>query len=143
MSAAVLAEVLPSVNASLNALSGVLLLGGLAAIRSGRIALHRRCMLGAFSLSVLFLVCYLVRVALTGTHRFPGEGLARAAYLFVLTSHMMLAAVLPLLAVRAIQFGLHGRLDEHRRVVRYAWPIWMYVSATGVLVYFLLYHVYG
>ncbi|MCS6913752.1 MAG: DUF420 domain-containing protein [Myxococcales bacterium] len=143
MSTAALAEVLPAVNASLNAASGVLLLVGLVAIRRGRVALHRRCMLGAFSLSVLFLLCYLVRVALTGTHRFPAEGVVRAIYLLLLTSHMLLAAVLPWLAVRAIQFGLLGRLDEHRRTVRYAWPIWMYVSATGILVYVWLYHASG
>jgi putative membrane protein len=133
-------RVLPSVNAGLNSLSAVLLALGRYAIYRRQVTLHRRLMTGAFSVSVLFLVCYLVRVALTGTHRFPGEGLAKIVYLAVLSSHMLLAAVTPVLAIRAIQLGLTGRFEQHRRIVRYAWPIWMYVSVTGVVVYLMLYH---
>jgi putative membrane protein len=135
-----LGRALPTVNAGLNSLSALLLGLGYVAIRRRRIELHRRCMMSAFAVSVVFLVCYLVRVALTGTHRFPGAGVAKAAYLAILTSHMLLAAVTPVLAIRAIQLGRGGRFDEHRRIVRYAWPIWMYVSVTGVVVYLMLYH---
>lgn len=135
-----LGALLPSVNAGLNALCAVLLTAGAAAIRARRVALHRRLMLSAFAVSAVFLICYLIRVALTGTHRFPGEGLAKIVYLSILSSHMVLAIAVPVLAVRAIFLGWRHRYDEHRRVVRYAWPIWMYVSVTGVLVYWMLYH---
>lgn len=137
-----LGALLAAVNAGLNSLSAVLLLVGYAAItREPRdVKTHKRCMLGAFVVSGVFLLCYLLRVALTGTHRFPGDGLARSVYLTVLFSHMALAAVTPVLSIRAIYLALRGRYEEHRRVVRYGWPIWMYVSVTGVVVYLMLYH---
>lgn len=136
-----LGALLAAVNAGLNSLSAVFLLAGYVAILGRRdVTTHKRCMIGAFVVSGVFLICYLARVALTGTHRFPGEGLARVVYLTVLFSHMALAAVTPVLAVRAIYLALRGRIEEHRRLVRYAWPIWMYVSVTGVVVYLMLYH---
>jgi putative membrane protein len=95
---------------------------------------------GAFLVSALFLVSYLVRVALTGTHRYPGDGLWKAVYLGVLGTHMLLAIAVPPLAIRSIWLARRGRLDEHRRLVRITLPAWLYVSATGVLVYLLLYH---
>lgn len=137
-----LGVVLPSINAGLNALCAVLLAAGAAAIRARRVELHRRLMVSAFLVSAVFLVCYLVRVALTGTHRFPGAGAVRITYLVLLSTHMVLAAAVPVLAIRALFLGWRRRFDEHRRLVRFAFPIWMYVSVTGVLVYWMLYHLY-
>ena len=135
-----LGDVLPTVNAGLNSLSAVLLAIGYYAIRNRRIELHRNCMVAAFGVSVVFLVSYLTRVALTGTHRFPGSGIAKLVYLGILFSHMTLAAVTPVLAIRALYLARKQRFAEHRQIVRYAWPIWMYVSVTGVVVYLMLYH---
>jgi putative membrane protein len=132
-------ETLATVNASLNAASALLLVGGRLAIRRKLVEKHRRYMIAAFSVSTVFLVCYLVRVALTGTHRYPGTGAMKVAYLSVLFTHMTAAAATPLLAIRALWLGLRRRFDAHRRIVRYAFPIWMYVSMTGVLVYLMLY----
>ena len=134
-----LGALLPSVNASLNATSAVLLLAGWRAIRGGRRALHRGLMLAACGSSVLFLAGYFTRIALTGTHRYPGTGAARALYLGVLGSHTLLAALVLPLALRTLQLSLGGRYAEHRRVARLTFPAWLYVSVTGVLVYLMLY----
>ncbi|HVP67277.1 MAG TPA: DUF420 domain-containing protein [Anaeromyxobacteraceae bacterium] len=136
-----LGELLPPVNASLNAASAVLLVAGWRAIRRGRRSLHRALMLSALATSALFLVGYLVRVALTGTHRFPGTGALRAAYLALLGSHTILAAAALPLVLRALWLALRERFDAHRRIARVTLPVWLYVSATGVLVYVVLYHV--
>jgi putative membrane protein len=135
-----LGEVLPSVNATLNATSAVLLLAGFIAIRRGRPALHRGFMLAACSSSLLFLVSYLTRIALTGTHRFPGGGGLKAAYLAILLSHTVLAALAAPLVLRTLFLALHARFPDHRRIARATLPIWMYVSVTGVVVYVMLYH---
>ena len=132
-----LGAVLPHVNATLNAASAVLLLLGRVAIARGAQSLHKRLMLGALGLSTVFLVSYLVRVALTGTHRY--EGAWKPLYLSILLSHMALAAVTPVLVIVAVRHALADRLEAHRRVVRYAFPIWLYVSVTGVVVYAMLY----
>ncbi len=135
-----LGEALPTANASLNALSAVLLLAGWRAIRAGRRERHRALMLSALGSSALFLAGYLTRVALTGTHRFPGGGALRATYLAVLGSHTVLAvAVLPLV-LRTVYLALRGRFDAHRRIARWTFPVWLYVSVTGVAVYVMLYH---
>jgi putative membrane protein len=133
------AEVHPAFNASLNAIAaGCLVVGGLA-IRRRDIERHRKAMLAAISASALFLVSYLVRVALTGTHRYPGEGWDKTAYLVILTSHTILAiAVLPFV-LRTAWLALSSRFPQHRRIARYTWPVWVYVSVTGVLVYLMLY----
>lgn len=135
-----LGQVLPSVNAGLNSLSAICLLAGRYFIAHKQITAHRRAMLSACVVSALFLVCYLIRVALTGTHRFPGDGLWRGVYLAILSSHMLLAMVVPVFALRAVQLAWTGRIEAHRRIVRYAYPIWLYVSITGVVVYAMLYH---
>lgn len=135
-----LGNILPSVNAALNSTSALLLGAGFYFIKQRRVDAHRRCMMSAFVVSGLFLLCYLTRFALTGTHRFPGTGVAKLLYLSILFSHMALAAVTPVLAIRAILLARAHRIAEHRRIVRYAWPIWMYVSVTGVVVYAMLYH---
>jgi putative membrane protein len=137
--AVTLGQVLPSVNAALNAAGAVLLLFGWRAIRAGRRELHRRLMLCACGASALFLVGYLTRVALTGTHRFPGGGALRASYLAILGSHTLLAAATLPLVLRTLQLSLGGRFAEHRRVARVTFPVWLYVSVTGVAVYVMLY----
>lgn len=135
-----LADLLPSLNATLNATSATLLLAGWLAIRARRRELHRALMLAACASSVLFLAGYLTRMALTGTHRFPGEGPLRTAYLAILASHTVLAALNLPLALRTLQLSLGARFAEHRRLARFTLPVWIYVSMTGVAVYVMLYH---
>ena len=136
-----LAGALPTVNAALNALAFVLAALGFVAIRRGARERHRRLMLAACATSALFLASYLTRVVLTGTHRFPGEGALRAAYLSILGSHTLLAAVALPLVLRTLFLALRARFPDHRRIARATLPIWLYVSVTGVVVYILLYHV--
>ncbi len=130
----------PALNAVLNLTAFVLLLLGRVAIARGAEALHRKRMLAAFTTSAVFLVSYLIRFATTGTHRYPGTGWDKYLYLVILFSHMVLAVVLVPLLLTALRRALAGAFDAHKRVVKYAWPIWVYVSATGVLVYLMLYH---
>lgn len=130
-------------NATLNAICAGLLLTGWRLIKARRIELHRRFMLAAFACSVLFLTSYLTRVTLGGTHVYPGDGWDRSFYLVLLVTHVTLAAVVPLLALRTLYLGWHRRDAVHRRWARITFPIWMYVSATGVLVYWMLYHYAG
>lgn len=135
-----LGETLPAVNAALNATSALLLALGFRAIRRGDRRRHRALMLAAIGTSTLFLASYLTRVALTGTHRFPGAGVLKAAYLAVLASHTVLAAVAAPLVLATLALALRGRYPTHRRVARVTLPVWLYVSVTGVLVYVMLYH---
>ncbi|HSN89822.1 MAG TPA: DUF420 domain-containing protein [Anaeromyxobacteraceae bacterium] len=135
-----LADLLPSVNAALNGTSAVLAVAGFVAIRRGRRDVHRALMLSAVAASALFLVSYLTRVALTGTHRFPGSGWAKALYLAVLASHTVLAAAAAPMVLRTLFLALRGRFPEHRRLARWTLPVWLYVSVTGVAVYVALYH---
>jgi len=130
----------PAINAVLNLTAFVLLLLGRVAIARGDDALHRKRMLAAFTTSAVFLVSYLIRFATTGTHRYPGTGWDKYLYLVILFSHMVLAVVLVPLLLTALRRALAGSFDAHKRVVKFAWPIWVYVSATGVLVYLMLYH---
>jgi putative membrane protein len=134
---------LPKINASLNALSGVFLVAGIANIKRGRREVHRRFMLSACVASLLFLVGYLLRVAMQGTHTFAGTGFIRGAYLFILISHMTLAMVVVPLVLRTLYLALRRRFDAHPRIARVTFPIWLYVSVTGVVVYVMLYHVPG
>jgi uncharacterized membrane protein YozB (DUF420 family) len=97
-------------------------------------------MSSAFLCSVLFLIVYLTRVTLAGTHRYEGEGLDRWIYLALLFTHMVLAAVVPVLAIRTLYLALKQRIDDHRRWARVTFPIWMYVSLSGVTVYWMLHH---
>ncbi|GIW39763.1 MAG: hypothetical protein KatS3mg076_0340 [Candidatus Binatia bacterium] len=131
----------PAWNAALNATSFVFLLVGYAAIRRGRVSLHRTCMISAFALSCLFLVSYLSFHARVGSVRFPLSGGIRTVYLSVLLSHSFLAAFTPLLAVLTLAWALSGNFPRHRRWARFTLPVWLYVSLTGVLVYWLLYRV--
>jgi putative membrane protein len=133
-------SVLPTVNALLNTASAVLLTAGFVFIRRRNVAAHRACMLGAFAVSVLFLVCYVVYHAYAGSRPFGGEGWIRPLYFALLVSHIVLAAAIVPLALTTIYRGLTGKLEAHKRLARRTLPIWLYVSVTGVIVYLLLYH---
>jgi uncharacterized membrane protein YozB (DUF420 family) len=130
---------LPAVNASLNAVSGVLLLVGYALMRARRIDRHRQVMLAAFATSSLFLICYLVYHAQVGSVRFMRQGFVRPLYYAILITHVTLAATVLPLAIVTLSRGLKARFAQHRRIARWTFPIWLYVSVTGVLVYVLLY----
>ena len=130
---------LPAVNASLNALSGILLLIGYALIRARRIQQHRACMIAAFATSSLFLICYVVYHAQVGSVRFTRQGFVRPLYYTILITHVTLAATVLPLAIITLSRGLKARYPQHRRIARWTLPVWMYVSVTGVLVYVLLY----
>jgi putative membrane protein len=130
---------LPAVNATLNAISGVLLIAGYLLMRARRIDLHRRVMIAAFTTSSLFLICYLVYHANVGSVRFTRPGFVRPLYYTILITHVTLAATVLPLAIITLSRGLNARYAQHRRIARWTFPIWLYVSVTGVLVYVLLY----
>jgi putative membrane protein len=136
----VIGDRLALLNACLNGSAGICLFVGWRAIKAQNRRVHGMMMASAFIISVLFLVSYLTRVAISGTHYYPGHGVWKAIYLAVLISHMLLAVATPPLAIRTLYLALKKRFSEHRRIVRFTLPIWMYVSVTGVLVYVLLYH---
>lgn len=133
---------LPAVNAGLNGLALTLLVTGRRLVKQGRIDAHRRVMLSAFGVSSLFLFFYVSHKVSRGfeSTTFHVEGAAKLAYLVLLFSHVVLAATVPVLAILLIRLGLRDERPKHRRLARIAWPIWMYVSVTGVLIYALLYH---
>ena len=135
-------SLLPSINATLNALSAVLLVWGYLLIRRKQIARHRRVMLTAFATSCLFLVCYLVYHAQVGSVPFHHEGtLLRKIYFSILIPHTALAFTVPFLAIVTLRRGLKARYDKHREIARWTLPIWLFVSVTGVVVYIMLYRV--
>lgn len=133
---------LPTLNACLNAASALLLLLGFYFIRRRNIQAHRACMGGAFFVSILFLISYLIYHYHTGTTRFPGQGRVRSVYFTILISHTVLAALVPFLAIITLTRALRGQFATHRRIARWTLPIWLYVSVTGVVVYLMLYHLY-
>jgi uncharacterized membrane protein YozB (DUF420 family) len=130
---------LPRLNASLNATAAVLLVFGYVSIRTGRRTAHRNCMLAALACSILFLASYLSYHARVGSVRFPGEGFERGAYLTILATHTVLAAAVAPLVLIALGRALRGRFQSHRRIARVAFPLWSYVSVTGVIVFWMLY----
>ncbi|HTW67974.1 MAG TPA: DUF420 domain-containing protein [Bryobacteraceae bacterium] len=130
---------LPALNATLNAIAAVLLGIGYMLIRRKRIQAHRRVMLTAFGVSVVFLVSYLVHHALAGIIYDRHTGVRHAVYLTILTSHTMLAVITPVLAIITLRRGLRMEVKRHRAIAKWTFPIWMYVSVTGVVVYFMLY----
>jgi putative membrane protein len=134
-------EIHPALNAMLNGTSALFLLTGYVAIRRRQIDFHRRCMVAAVTTSGVFLVSYLTRFATTGAHRYAGDGWDRTVYLFILFSHMVLAVVIVPLVLRALLLARRKRFVQHRGVARWLWPMWIYVSLTGVTVYVMLYHV--
>jgi uncharacterized membrane protein YozB (DUF420 family) len=131
--------VLPTVNASLNALSGAFLLVGYVLIRRRQITAHRNAMLGAFASSTVFLISYLVYHAQAGSRPFTGQGPIRYVYFAILISHVILASAILPMALMTLSRGLRGQYVEHRRIARWTFPAWMYVSVTGVIVYLMLY----
>lgn len=143
MSPEELGNVLARLNAGLNLASALFLLGGLWSIKNRKVRAHRAAMTGAVVSSGLFLVFYLLRFSLTGTHRFAGEGAARGFYLSILFSHMILAVVVLPLVIRLLYLVWRARFHAHASLARWTYPVWLYVSVTGLLVYVLLYHVYG
>ena len=140
--------VFPHLNASLNALSGVCLVFGLYFIRSKQIKQHRFCMLAACTVSAVFLASYLTHHALRtyyfglGPTKFTGEGLIRPIYFTILTSHTILATLFTPFVLWTLRRALQGKFDLHKRIARLVYPVWLYVSVTGVAVYLLLYQFY-
>ena len=133
---------LPAVNAALNAASAVTILLGRRFVKRGNVPAHRACMLSAFGVSTLFLASYLVYHAQAGSVRFTGQGPIRLVYFTLLLTHVVLAAIVVPLALTTIHRAWTARFDRHRRIARWALPIWLYVSVTGVLVYWMLYHLF-
>jgi uncharacterized membrane protein YozB (DUF420 family) len=130
---------LPALNATLNAISGVLLMTGYAFIRRGQTRRHRAVMISACIVSVLFLTSYVIYHANIGSKPFTGRGPIRIVYFTILLTHVVLAATVPPLAIITLSRGLRARFERHVAIARWTFPIWMYVSVTGVIVYFMLY----
>lgn len=133
------ATILPHINASLNGLGAILLVTGYLFIRQKKIAAHRACMVAAFCLSILFMVSYLVYHSQVGSMKFQGTGAVRTFYLTILATHSLLAAIVPFLAVITLWRALRERFEKHVKIARWTLPIWLYVSVTGVIVYWMLY----
>lgn len=134
---------LPALNALLNGSALILLLRGYAAIRRRDVRRHRRFMVAAFIVSIFFLMSYLTYRFWGSEKRFSGKGWVRPVYFFILITHVTLAATVPFLAARTLYLAWRGRWDAHRRLARWTLPIWVYVSVTGVVVYLLLFVLYG
>jgi putative membrane protein len=133
----------PTLNAILNATSAVLLACGYAMIRRRRISAHRACMLAAFACSTVFLVSYVLYHLRVGVVHFTGQGWIRPVYFTLLGTHTVLAIAIVPLALITLSRALSARYDRHRRIARWTLPLWFYVSVTGVIIYFLLYHLYA
>ena len=131
---------LPAVNATLNGLAAILLAVGFVLIKQGNREAHRKVMLAAFGTSAVFLACYLVYHALHGSTSFPHQGWIRPVYFVILITHIILAALVLPFTIATLVFGIKGRFDRHRKLARVVWPVWMYVSVTGVVIYLMLYH---
>jgi len=131
---------LPTLNAILNGTAAVLLLWGFLLIRNRQIDKHRKVMIAAFAVSSAFLVSYLVYHFQAGLVTFNHPGAIRTVYLSILGTHTVLAATVPVLAIITLNRGLKSRFPRHRAIAKWTWPIWMYVSVTGVVVYLMLYH---
>ncbi len=146
MNAEKVVQALPTVNAILNSISILLLISGIAQIKRGNRSAHKKTMLTAFGVSVAFLVCYLAYhfglYYFTGSSskKFTGVGVIRTVYFIILISHIILAAIVPILASVTIYLGLKKKWEKHRKIARITFPIWLYVSVTGVVIYLMLYH---
>lgn len=132
---------MPTLNAALNALSTVFLTLGFVFIKQGKKTAHRNCMVSAFGTSAVFLVCYVAhKILVKGVHtQFGGEGAIQYVYYVMLLTHVVLAMAIVPLVLMTILRAKRGDFEAHKRIARWTWPIWMYVSVTGVLVYFFLY----
>lgn len=129
---------LPHINGVINSITSVLLLMGLYFIRRKNVLAHRRTMLTAFGFGALFLVTYVLYHLTHESTRFGGQGWIRPVYYFLLVSHIVLSIVVVWFVLRAVYFALSGQITRHKRTVRYTFPIWLYVSVTGVIVYLLI-----
>ncbi|HEY6270409.1 MAG TPA: DUF420 domain-containing protein [Terriglobales bacterium] len=136
-------SIFPALNATLNGASAVLIATGRVLIRRKQVRRHRACMIAAVTTSTLFLASYLYYHAHVGSVHFPGQGWIRVVYFALLISHTLLAATVVPLVLLTLTAALRGRFDRHRRIARWTYPIWLYVSVTGVLVYLMLYQIYG
>ncbi len=143
-----LLQIFPHLNAILNALSGFFLIFGFYFIMTKQIARHRMCMISASIVSAIFLICYVTHHVIRsyyfglGPTKFTGEGIARPIYFTILTSHTILAVVVTPFILRTLFWGLKERFDVHKKLARLVYPVWLYVSVTGVVVYLLLYQIY-
>jgi uncharacterized membrane protein YozB (DUF420 family) len=136
-------NVFPFINASLNGASAVLITTGRMLIARRKVRLHRACMITAVITSSLFLTSYLFYHAHVRSVHFPGQGWVRPVYFTILISHTLLAAAVVPLVLLSLNYGLRERFDRHRRISRWTFPVWLYVSVTGVVVYVMLYRIYG
>ncbi len=143
-----LLQIFPHVNATLNASSGVLLLFGLYFVLTKQVHKHRACMLAASCVSAFFLACYVTYHILRtnvyglGPSKFTGDGIIRPVYFTILTSHTILATLVTPFVLVTLYRGLKGKYESHKRLARYVYPVWLYVSVTGVVVYVMLYHLF-
>jgi uncharacterized membrane protein YozB (DUF420 family) len=133
---------LPAVNATLNGTSAVLILTGRTLIAKKRVAAHRKVMITAVVTSTLFLISYLTYHSQVGSVRFQGQGWVRPLYFGILLTHTVLAAVIVPLVIMTFARGLRGNFERHRAIARWTFPLWLYVSVTGVVIYVMLYHLY-
>ena len=133
---------LPAVNASLNGLSAIFLMAGYRFIRRKNVPAHHRCMLSAVVTSTLFLICYVTYHLKAGRTVFKDPQWFRPLYLTLLLTHTVLAVVIVPMVIITLSRALRQRFDLHKRIARWTWPLWMYVSVTGVVIYFLLYHIF-
>ena len=133
---------LPALNATLNGIAAILLVTGYLFIKQGRRRQHQWCMLGALTTSALFLVSYVTYHLHAGSRPFPGQGPIRVVYFAILITHVILAAVIVPLALLTAIRGLRSQFDKHVRIARWTFPVWVYVSVTGVVIYLMLYEIY-
>jgi len=133
---------LPALNATLNGVAALFLLAGYVFIRQRRIAAHRASMLAAVAASALFLMSYVAYHANAGSKPFPGTGPVRAVYLFILVTHIVLAAAIVPMVLMTLSRALKQRFDRHAVIARRTFPLWLYVSVTGVVIYLMLYRFY-
>jgi uncharacterized membrane protein YozB (DUF420 family) len=136
-------SIFPALNATLNGTSAILITTGRVLIARQQMRLHRAFMIAAVATSSFFLASYLYYHAHVGSVHFPGQGWARAVYFTILISHTLLAVAVVPLVLLSLSNGLRSRFDRHRRISRWTFPIWLYVSVTGVVVYIMLYQIYG
>jgi putative membrane protein len=131
-------HIFPQLSAFLNSIVAILLIAGLIAVKQRNLELHKRLMLGAVVCSILFLVTYVLYHFTTLETKYGGEGLAKGIYYFILLTHISLAGIILPFILFAVYRGLTGEYDRHKKLTRYVWPIWFYVSVTGVVVYFMI-----
>jgi putative membrane protein len=136
-------HLLPTLNAVLNGASAVLIFSARGMIRRGQVQRHRKLMIAAVVTSSLFLISYLTYHLNVGSVHFAGQGWSRPVYFTILFTHTVLAASVPPLVLIALTLGLRRRDERHRRIARWAYPVWMYVSVTGVVIYVMLYHLFA